>query len=451
MRSFARPAAFDAVERMERARRLGFTVGRVYLGIKTNQLLARGLSHQQMRQRWRRFHRDSAESVYQTAIDLRGLVLKGCQYLGARADWMPPDWVEVLSRLQDRVPARSLPEIRRTLEAELGRPLEAVFRSFSEQPVASASLAQVHEAVLLDGTRVAVKIQYPEVAELVRSDLANLRVLFRTIGWLDPDFDLIPILDELGEQVPRELDFVAEADNAERIARVFAGREDIRVPRVFRAWTTRRVLVMEFLDGVKINDTEALTRLGIDPEAVLRTLLDAWCQQVLVDGFFHADPHPGNLLVAPDGTGGGRLALLDFGLTKELPDGFRGDAFALMMAVLRRDADAMAAALATLGFATRDGSRESLVRLSEAGLLLLQELAESGSLGPERMKKIGDELAEQIRKHPLIRIPGHVVLLARTMGLLSGVVRSLGTKLDPMQIVFPYVVGSVLPFGARRS
>ena len=451
MRPLSRPTAIGAMERIERARRLGITVGRVYLGIKTNQMLARGLSRHQMRKRWRRFHRDSAETVYQTAVDLRGLVLKGCQYLGARADLMPPEWVDVLARLQDRVPARSLAEIRRMVEAELGRPLEAVFRSFSTQPVASASLAQVHEAVLRDGTRVAVKVQYPEVADLVRGDLANLRALFRAIGWLEPDFDLLPILDELGQHVPRELDFLAEATNAERIARIFAGRDDIRVPHVYREWSTRRVLVMEFIDGVKITDREALERLGVDTESMLRILVDAWCQQVLVHGFFQADPHPGNLLVEPDGAGGGRLVLLDFGLAKELPDHFRVDALALMMAVLRRDADAMATALATLGFATRDGSRDSLVRLSQAGLSLLQELAESGSLGPERMEKIGEELAAQVRNNPLIRIPSHVVLLARTMGLLSGVVRSLGTKLDPMQIVFPYVVGSAVPLGTRRS
>ena len=451
MRPLSRPAAFGAIERIERARRLGVTVGRVYLGIKANQMLARGLSRQQMRQRWRRFHRDSAESVYQTAVDLRGLVLKGCQYLGARADLMPPEWVDVLARLQDRVPPRPLPEIRRMVEAEFGRPLEAVFRSFSTHPVASASLAQVHEAVLRDGTRVAVKVQYPEVADLVRGDLANLRALFRTIGWLEPDFDLMPILDELGQHVPRELDFLAEAANAERVARLFAGRDDVRVPRIHREWTTRRVLVMEFIDGVKITEREALDRLGIDAESMLRILVDVWCQQVLVHGFFQADPHPGNLLVEPDGAGGGRLVLLDFGLAKELPEHFRVDALALMMAVLRRDADAMATALATLGFATRDGSRDSLVRLAQAGLSLLQELAASGSLGPERMEKIGEELAEQVRNNPLIRIPSHVVLLARTMGLLSGVIRSLGTKLDPMQIVFPYVVGSAMPLGARRS
>ena len=451
MRPLSRPVAIGAIERIERARRLGITVGRVYLGIKTNQILARGLSRHQMRGRWRRFHRDSAETVYQTAVDLRGLVLKGCQYLGARADLMPPEWVDVLARLQDRVPARSLPEVRRMVEGELGRPLEAVFRSFSAQPVASASLAQVHEAVLRDGTRVAVKVQYPEVADLVRGDLANLRALFRAIGWLEPDFDLLPILDELGQHVPRELDFLAEATNAERVAGIFADRDDIRVPRVYREWSTRRVLVMEFIDGVKITEREALDRLGIDPESMLRILIDAWCQQVLVHGFFQADPHPGNLLVEPDGAGGGRLVLLDFGLAKELPEHFRVDAMALLMAVLRRDADAMATALQTLGFATRDGSRDSLVRLAQAGLSLLQELAETGSLGPERMEKLGEELAAQVRNNPLIRIPSHVVLLARTMGLLSGVMRSLGTKLDPMQIVFPYVVGSAMPLGTRRS
>lgn len=443
--------ALGAVERIERARRLGVTVGRVYLGIKTNQVLARGLSPEQMRKRWRRFHHDSAESVYQTAVDLRGLVLKGCQYLGARADLMPREWVDVLSRLQDRVPPRPLREVRRTIEGELGRPLEAVFRSFSPRPVASASLAQVHEAVLRDGGRVAVKVQYPEVAELVRSDLANLRTLFRTIGWLEPDFDLMPIVDELGKHVPRELDFLAEARSSARVAAILAGRNDVRVPRVHREWTTRRVLVMDFVDGVRITDREALAARGFDPDAVFRTLVDAFCQQVLVHGFFQADPHPGNLLVEDDGAGGARLVLLDFGLAKDLPASFRGDALALLTALLRRDPDDMAAALEQLGFATRDGSRESLASLASAGLLILRELAESGSLGSERMERIGEELAEQVRRNPLVRVPSHVVLLARTLGLLSGVARSLRSTVDPLSLVLPYLVGSAMPLGSRPA
>lgn len=451
MRSGGLAGTLATVERFERARRLSLTVGRVYLNLKANQVLARGLSREQMRRRWRRFHRDSAETVYRTAVDLRGLVLKGCQYVGARADLMPPEWVEVLSRLQDQVPARSFPVVRRVVEHELGRSLDAVFRWFSPRPVASASLAQVHEAVLRDGRRVAVKVQYPEIAALVRSDLANLRALFRTLGWLEPDFDLMPIVDELGRLVPHELDFLEEAGNAERIAAIFSERQDVRIPAVHREWTTRRVLVMEFVEGLKITEREALAARGIDLDDVMRTLVDAWCQQVLVHGFFQADPHPGNLLVEPHGSGGGRLVLLDFGLAKALPDGFRSDVLALLFAVLRREPDEMAEALHTLGFATRDGSRESLAALARAGLEILRELAESGSLGPERMEQVGAELAEQVRRNPLVRVPSHVVLLLRTLGLLSGVARSLRSRVDPLSIVFPYVVGSAMPLGPQRS
>jgi predicted unusual protein kinase regulating ubiquinone biosynthesis (AarF/ABC1/UbiB family) len=435
-------APFTTVQqRVERARRIGVTVGRVYLGLKTNQVLARGLSHEQMRDRWRRFHRDSAESVYDAAVDLRGLILKGCQYLGARADLMPREWVEVLERLQDRVPARDLPTVRRIVESELGRPLEAVFRRFDPRPVASASLAQVHEAVLRDGRRVAVKVQYPEVAELVHSDLANLRALFRAIDWLEGDFDLSALVDEMGRHVPRELDFLSEARNAERIAALFAGRSDIHVPQIHREWTTRRVLVMEFIDGIKITDREGLDAAGVDVPRVVRTLMEAWCEQVLVHGFFQADPHPGNLLVEPSG----RLVLLDFGLAKELPSDFRVQTLALLTALLRRDPEAMADVLLAQGFATRDGARDSLVSLSRVGLAIAAELAMHGSLDAKRLEAIGEELLAEVRGKPLVRVPGHIVLLGRTLGLLSGLARQLDAGIDPLHVVFPYVVGAAVP------
>lgn len=430
-----------AQQRMERARRIGVTVGRVYLGLKANQVLARGLGREEMRGRWRRFHRDSAEAVYDAAVDLRGLILKGCQYLGARADLMPREWVEVLERLQDRVPPRDLPTVRRIVESELGRPLEAVFRRFEPRPVASASLAQVHEAVLRDGRRVAVKVQYPEVAELVRSDLANLRALFRAIDWLEGDFDLSALVDEMGRHVPRELDFLSEARSAERVAALFAGRSDIHVPRIHREWTTRRVLVMEFIDGIKITDRAALEAAGVDLPRVVRTLMEAWCEQVLVHGFFQADPHPGNLLVEP----GGRLVLLDFGLAKELPPEFRAQTLALLTALLRRDPEAMADVLMAQGFATRDGARDSLVSLSRVGLAVAAELATHGALDPKRLEAIGEELLAEVRGKPLVRVPGHIVLLGRTLGLLSGLARQLDAGVDPLHVVFPYVVGTMTP------
>ena len=430
---------FAAQQRIERVRRIGVTVGRVYLGLKTNQVLQRGIPREQMRGRWSRFHRESAETVYDAAVELGGLILKGCQYIGARADLMPREWVEVLERLQDRVPPRELPVVRRVVETELGRPLEALFARFEPRPIASASLAQVHEAVLHDGRRVAVKVQYPEIAALVESDLANLRALFRAIDWLEGDFDLSALVDEMGRYVPRELDFLSEANHAERAARLFAKRDDIHVPRVVREFTTRRVLVMEFSDGIKITDRAALDAAGVDIDRVMRTLVEAWCEQVLVHGFFQADPHPGNLLVEPRGP---RLVLLDWGLAKQLPSDFRAQMLALLLALLRRDPQEMAIVLESLGFAARNGSRDGLVALSSVGLEIARELATTGSLGPERLEAIGEELLATVRANPLVRIPSHMVLLGRTLGLLSGLARRLDAGVDPMLIVFPYIVGS---------
>jgi len=430
---------FAAQQRIERVGRIGVTVGRVYLGLKTNQVLQRGIPREQMRGRWSRFHRESAETVYDAAVELGGLILKGCQYIGARADLMPREWVEVLERLQDRVPPRELPVVRRVVETELGRPLEALFARFEPRPIASASLAQVHEAVLHDGRRVAVKVQYPEIAALVESDLANLRALFRAIDWLEGDFDLSALVDEMGRYVPRELDFLSEANHAERAARLFAKRDDIHVPRVVREFTTRRVLVMEFSDGIKITDRAALDAAGVDIDRVMRTLVEAWCEQVLVHGFFQADPHPGNLLVEPRGP---RLVLLDWGLAKQLPSDFRAQMLALLLALLRRDPQEMALVLESLGFAARNGSRDGLVALSSVGLEIARELATTGSLGPERLEAIGEELLATVRANPLVRIPSHMVLLGRTLGLLSGLARRLDAGVDPMLIVFPYIVGS---------
>lgn len=432
----------SAQQRALRAQRIGLTVGRVYLGLKANQVLARGLSREQMQQRWRQFHRDSAEAVYDAAVELRGLILKGCQYLGARADLMPREWVDVLARLQDRVPAHDLPTVRRVVESELGRPLEGVFESFSARPIASASLAQVHEAVLRDGRRVAVKVQYPEIAELVRDDLANLRALFRAIEWLEGDFDLSALVDEMGRYVPRELDFLAEASNAERVARLFAGRDDIRVPAIHRAFTTRRVLVMDFVDGVKITSRDELDAIGADVARVVRTLMEAWCEQVLVHGFFQADPHPGNLMVE---RGTHKLVLLDFGLAKDLPGDFRAQVLRLLMALLRRDTAEMADVMVSLGFATRDGSRDSLETFARVGLQIATELATRGSIGPERLEEIGEELMAEVRSKPMVRIPSHIVLLGRTLGLLSGLAQQLDAGVDPMRVVFPYVVGGAMP------
>jgi predicted unusual protein kinase regulating ubiquinone biosynthesis (AarF/ABC1/UbiB family) len=424
-----------SAERIYRARRIGLTFGRVYVGIKANQFIARRLRPHDMRLRWKRFNRTSAESIYEAAIELRGLILKGCQFLGARADVLPREYVEVLSRLQDRVPPKPFAVVRRVVEQELGRPLEATFERFSPEPIASASLAQVHEAHLRGGRRVAVKVQYPEIAALVRSDLANLRTLFRAVGYLERELDLMPLVDELATHVPRELDFVEEGRNAERVAAIFAGRDDVLVPDIVWEHTTRRLLVMEFMEGVKITDTDALGRAGVDRDRVAQLLVEAYCEQILAHGFFHADPHPGNLLVQAEGP---RLVLLDFGLSKDLPPRFRESVLGVVAKLLQGDAEGVAAALLELGFETRDGTTNSLAEVARMILETAELLRRDPRAAPELMARLREELPELIRRNPVIRVPSHVVLVGRTLGLLSGVARSLEAQPDLFRILLPY-------------
>lgn len=426
-RGDARPSR---AERLRRARRLGATCGRIYLGVRGSQLLGARLPRSAGEPLVRRAHRDGARRAYRTAVELQGLVLKGCQFLGARPDLLPPEWIEALSRLQDRVPPRSFAVVRRVVERELGRRLELVFRRFAPEPVASASLAQVHEAVLHDGRRVAVKVQYPGIDRLVRGDLENLRVLSRTLEWLDGRFDARALVDELGEHVPRELDFLSEAANAERMASLLGDRADVRVPRIVREHTTRRVLVMEFLDGIKITDANALRENGVDPHRVVSTLVEVYLAQILHHGFFHADPHPGNLWVDPSGPG---LILLDFGLVQELPPGFRIDLASLVLAAGSGDVGAAAEALERLGVRTRDGSREGLTRLAGWALPLLRH-PRRHPWTLEEITALGERIAGRLREDPIVRLPHHVVLLARCVGLLSGVSRALGIRIDPREV-----------------
>jgi predicted unusual protein kinase regulating ubiquinone biosynthesis (AarF/ABC1/UbiB family) len=423
--------------RIFRARRIGATVGRVYLGAKANQFIARRLRPPDMQQRWSAFHRASATQVHRLALELRGLILKGCQFVGARADVAPPEWVEVLSRLQDRVPPKPFPIVRRTVESELGRPLEEAFEAFSPRPMAAASLAQVHEARLRGGRRVAVKVQYPEIAAQVRGDLADLRALFRAVGWLERDLDLVPIVDELGAQLPRELDFEAEGGNAEALARLLAHRSEVAIPAIVWEHTRRRVLVMELMDGIKITDAAALRAAGVDLAWVARTLADVFAEQILAHGFFHADPHPGNLLVQPSGP---RLVLLDFGLAKELPEGFRAGFLAFVAALLRGDVPAMADALGCLGFETRRHSREGLRDLAATILEVGMEVRRRGSLDPETAARLREEIPARVRANPLVRVPHHLVLLGRTLGLLSGVSRQLGARVDLLHVAAPWAL-----------
>jgi predicted unusual protein kinase regulating ubiquinone biosynthesis (AarF/ABC1/UbiB family) len=409
-------------------------VAQVYAGYKAIQLLGRGAGWERVDGMLTRHHRRSAELAYRTAIRLEGLLIKACQFLGTRADILPDEYVSVLSQLQDRVPPRPFEEIAAVVEQQLRRRLPDVFVRFDPRPLAAASLAQVHRAVLRDGREVAVKVQYPEIPELVAIDLANVTFFVKLLARIERNFDLRLIVREMRKYVTLELDFEHEARNAERIRVNLAHRGDVLVPEVLPGYSTKKVLVMQYLPGIKITDVEGLAAAGIDKQQVAHLLSDVFCHQILVDGFFHADPHPGNILVQP----GPRLVLLDFGLAKDFPPGFQAGVARLASAIITQDRANIVDAFRALGFRTRHADGGSLVALGDA---FLGQVVRSGKAyaDQELIDTFNKDLAEALRANPLVEAPSDILLVVRVMGLLSGIGKQLDSHVDPLTVMLPFL------------
>lgn len=420
--------------------RIAWVAATIYAGYKSIQLWSRIAGDARKEERYRRQDGRAARALYRSAVRLQGMLIKACQFIATRADVLPDAWVSTLSSLHDHVPPRPFAMIRDRVERELGRPLDAVFAEFDPLPLASASLAQVHTARLHDGRRCAVKVQYPGIEGIVRADLRNLAVILRVLAWLEHDFDFRVLMREAFKYIPMELDFAHEADNCETIARNLAARADIVVPRVYREFSTRRVLVMELIEGIKITDVAALERAGIDKHAVAQKLMEVFCEQVLRDGFFHADPHPGNVMVQP----GPRLVLLDFGLAKDFPPRFRDGIVRLTFSILTADNEGIAAAFELLGFRTRDGSPETLITL--ANLLLGNTVRRGRAYADKQLiEEFSEELPRALRVNPVIEVPADVLLVTRVMGLLSGLGKTLDSRVDLFATIMPYAQRLLAP------
>ncbi|MGH7960266.1 MAG: ABC1 kinase family protein [Candidatus Binatia bacterium] len=411
-------------------------VVRIYSGYKLIRLYSRFFPREDQTERYRRHHHRSAELIYRTALRLEGWLVKACQFIGTRADILPQEYIEVLSRLHDRVPPRPFAVMKQRIEEELGKPLTAVFSSFTTEPIAAASLAQVHEATLHDGRRVAVKVQYPGIAALVDLDLRNVAFFVEWLAYLEPRYDFRFILKELRRYIPLELDFIHEGRNAEAVSRNFTdrGSDDVVVPRIYWEYTTSCLLVMEFMDGIKVTEVAALRQAGIDTRMVAQKLTEAYLQQILLDGLFHADPHPGNLLVQP----GPRLVFLDFGLTKDLPPEFPAEMARLTTAIVMQDADGIVASFRRLGFVTKNGGSESLLVLGEA--MLGHSVKENKAYAdPAMVEHLNTKISQAMREDPITEAPGDLVLVGRVMGLLSGLGKQLGSEVNLFTTLMPYL------------
>jgi ubiquinone biosynthesis protein len=260
-----------------------------------------------------------------------------------------------------------------------------------------------------------------------------LSFTLRLLAWLEPNFDFRVIAREVLKYIPMELDFINEARNSEIIAANFADRSDVVIPQVYRDLTTRRVLTMELVEGIKVTDLGALERAGIDKHDVAQKLIEIFTQQILRDGFFHADPHPGNILVQP----GPRIVLLDFGLAKDFPPAFRDAFVRLTFAILSSNRDAIVSAFHDLGFRTRDGSSETLLMLAD--VFLGNSVKRNRAYADrELIEEFSDELPRTLRANPIVEVPADVLLVNRVMGLMSGIGKTLDSQVNLFTTMMPY-------------
>ena len=398
----------------------------------------RRLVSQKRRLRWREnddrpvFETTRWERIRLIIEELGPTFIKLAQALSNRADLLPQALIDEFEKLQSNVPPFATEEARALVAAELGRPLEEVFSEFDDVPIGSASIGQVHRARLHTGEDVVVKIQRPDVRDKVQSDLRLLHELVRLTGSFLRKQGLAnpeDIVEAFERSMTKELDYTSEARSMEQMRKLYEGYSTFYIPKPYRELSTAKILVIEFVKGCKITDKEQLLAWGLRPETIAETGMDVYLTQIFEFGFFHADPHPGNVLVRPDGT----LVLIDFGmvgkLTKQQKYAFAG----VFIGMARQDARSMALNFRRLALSSdipdmRAFEADLSALIEEFALLDVQEMS---------MGDLADALQGIIYRYRL-QVPGAVFLILRALVILEGIGKVLHPSFNTFEFVRPY-------------
>ncbi|MCE7984704.1 MAG: AarF/ABC1/UbiB kinase family protein [Caldilinea sp. CFX5] len=355
------------------------------------------------------------------------------QLLSTRPDLLPPETIAELKLLQDRVPPAPWDAVQPWLEAELGRPLEACFAAIETTPLAAASLAQVYGATLADGRQIVVKVQRPQIEPLIETDLEILLALARRAQQRNPLgelYDLVAMAEEFAVTIRSELDYRREAHNAELFQANFADAAYVHIPKIYWEYTTRRVLTMERLDGIKIDDIAALTRAGYDCKQVARAATRFVFKEILEDGVFHADPHPGNYVVLP----GTVVGVMDFGKVGYVDTRDRVALTLLFIALIQMDAPAIVDQMIRLRFVERTVEREAL----EADLRRVLKQFQGVPLHEIRITALLNALLALVFRHRL-RLPTDFILLLQTLSMMEAAAIKLDPDFEIFAVAKPYV------------
>lgn len=360
-------------------------------------------------------HRQRAKHLTHTLGYLGPTFIKLAQVLSARADVLPPTYITELSTLQDKVTPNPLAEIVQIITEDLQQPIDAIFETFDAQPLAAASLGQVHRATY-QGQAVVVKVLRPGVPALIRMDLVIIYGILRVLNvFMNENHilrSLFTVIQEFHRVILEEIDFELEAHNVKVFQRNFAREPFVRIPKVYEAVSTKRVIVLEFLEGVKINQVEAIEQMGVDITLIIQRLAKIYIHQVVADGFLHADPHPGNILVDREG----RIIILDFGMVIRIDEYFKQHMIKYAVAVAHRDIDGMVNEMYELRL-VEPGTNKAILRdLAE----LFLEVQEQGKLSARKVQQLTDTMMEAFYEFPFT-LPSELVYIGRAASLIEGI------------------------------
>ncbi len=388
--------------------------------------------------------RKRALQLLRLLTDLGPFYIKIGQALSTRPDLVPPIFLECLTELQDRVAPFPNDQAYAFITEELGAPPDEIYRSISPRPIASASLGQVYKGELKTGEAVAIKVQRPNLLAIISLDLLLLR---RLLAWAKQSFpqifksDVVAILDEFGTKLFEEIDYVHEGKNAEYFAQLLSAIPEIYVPKIYWNYTRRHVLTMEWIDGVKLTNVEDVKAAGLDANKIVEVGVQASLRQLMEYGFFHADPHPGNLMAMRDG----RLAYLDFGMMSEVTPEQRYGLLEAVVHLVNRDFPALSTDYVNLGFLEPDTD----LSIITPALEMVFDSALGSSVSDLNFKSITDKLSAVMYDLPF-RVPAYYALIIRSLVTLEGIAISVNPDFKVLELAYPYVANRFLTDDSPR-